>query len=66
MYGSENTTNYQASSSNDLTKIERKKTSVVFAEPFISEIDKHETIYSNDLTKKNAKKTGCVLRTTHL
>jgi hypothetical protein len=41
---------------NDLTKIERKKTSVVFSEPFISEIGNYEAIYSNDLTKIECKK----------
>jgi hypothetical protein len=30
--------------SNDLTKIERKKTSVVFLEPFIFDIENYETI----------------------
>jgi hypothetical protein len=41
--------------SNDLTKIKRKKTSVVFSEPCISEIENYETIYSNDLTKIERK-----------
>jgi uncharacterized membrane protein len=44
--------NYEAIYSNDLTKIERKKTSAAFSEPFISEIENYETIYSN----------GCFLR----
>ena len=37
-----------------------QKTSVLFSEPFISEIDKHETIYSNDLTKIECEKTSVV------
>jgi hypothetical protein len=32
----------------------------VFSELFISEINKHETIYSNDLTKIERKKTSVV------
>jgi hypothetical protein len=45
------TQHYEAIYSNDLTKIERKKTSVAFSEQFISEIENYEAIYSNDLTK---------------
>ena len=48
--------NYETIYSNDLTKIERKKISVVFSEPFISEIGNYEAIYSNDLTKIECKK----------
>ena len=32
----------------------------MFSELFISEINKHETIYSNDLTKIERKKTSVV------
>jgi hypothetical protein len=36
------------------------KTSVVFSDPFISEIENYEAIYSNDLTKIERKKTSVV------
>ena len=57
--------NYETIYSNDLTKIERKKTSVVLSEPFISEIENYEAIYCNDLTKIERKKTS-VLTAMHL
>jgi hypothetical protein len=58
VYFREKWLNYETIYSNDLTKIERKKTSVVFSEPCISEIENYETIYSNDLTKIERKKTS--------
>jgi hypothetical protein len=43
-----------------LVYLRTQKTSVVFSEPPISEIENYENIYSNDLTKIERKKTSVV------